>query len=120
MPLDGLIIGMTLLNFNWLLVVSIAIVGLTVGSAVMYSVGRYGFSLNTSLENKRNTKNFKKAQALYQKYGYWTLVFSFMPLVGKFFPLTAGLMKTSWIKFLSFYILGKIVYYGLILFIIKL
>ncbi len=94
-PLDMILLGMTAIKFNYALLVTIVVTGLTVGAIIDYSIGRFGIEAIPWLHKRKNTRGYKKAEKFYKKYGKWTLLFSSFPFVGKYFPLLAGIMETK-------------------------
>lgn len=114
-PLDLIMFGMVATGFNKILVVVVAIIGLTIGASLDYILGRYEITLIPWFKKEMHTKTYKKAEKFYHQYGKWTLLVSFFPFIGKYFPLVSGIMKTPWLDFLSIYIFGKIVYYFLLI-----
>ncbi len=113
-PLDMILLGMTAIKFNYALLVAIVVTGLTIGAIIDYSIGRFGIETIPWLHKRKNTRGYKKAEKFYKKYGKWTLLFSSLPFVGKYFPLLAGIMETKFLTFLSVYLAGKVIYYSLI------
>ena len=61
-----------------------------------------------------SVKNMHKAEMVYQKYGFWSLLLSWVPIIGDPITLVAGLMK---IKFLPFLILVSLAKTGRYLFL---
>lgn len=53
-------------------------------------------------------KNMQKAEAIYQKYGYWSLLLSWVPIIGDPITLIAGLLKENFARFLLMVSLAKI------------
>lgn len=49
-----------------------------------------------------------KAQTLYQKYGYWSLLLSWVPMIGDPITLIAGLLKENFVRFLLMVSLAKV------------
>ncbi len=113
-PLDLIILAMFGLNFDPLLVIVLATVGLTIGASVTYFIGKGGLRVFKSFRKLEKTKKFYQAKTLYNKYGQWTLLFTFLPGVGKYFALFAGIMGLGWIRFLVLFIVGRLVYYTII------
>jgi membrane protein YqaA with SNARE-associated domain len=117
-PLDAILLGMAAAKFNYFLLVSIAVVGLTLGATFNYFVGRFEMDKISWLHKRKKSKGYKRADKFYKKYGKWTLLFSACPFVGKYFPLLAGIMGTKFVTFLSIYVLGKVFYYSAIALIV--
>ena len=54
------------------------------------------------------TKQMTSAQLSYQKYGYWTLLLSWVPIIGDPITLIAGLLKENFTRFLLLVSLAKV------------
>ena len=52
--------------------------------------------------------NMSKAQATYQKYGYWSLLLSWLPIIGDPITLVAGFMRENFARFLVIVSIAKI------------
>ncbi len=48
-----------------------------------------------------------QAQKTYQKYGFWSLLLSWMPIIGDPITFIAGLMKENFLKFFLMVTLAK-------------
>ena len=49
-----------------------------------------------------------KAQGIYQKYGYWSLLLSWVPIIGDPITMIAGLLKENFWQFLLMVSLAKV------------
>jgi len=85
----------------------IATTGNSLGATVNWLLGRY----ITQFENHRwfpiKPAHHQKAQRLFQRYGIWSLLFSWLPIVGDAFTFIAGIMKVNFIVFLVLTVTGK-------------
>lgn len=91
--------------------VIIASIGNILGSITNYYIGRYLTKFeNTRFVNK-NSKSFKKATDLYNKYGKITLFFAWVPVIGDPLTIIAGFFKLNFKKFLIIVSIGKIFRY---------
>ncbi len=114
MPLDVIIIGMCKASGNIPLIIGFTVIGLTIGAILDYLAGRYSLKFIKHHKRKLNHRNFKKAQKFYNKYGVVTNALTFIPFIGKYFPLVAGVMDTSFSTFFLIYVTGRVVYYSII------
>lgn len=119
-PLDLIMLGLFKAGLSPFLIIVFATIGLTLGATIDYCIAKFGIETIPWLKKKTNTKSYHHAERFYKKYGLWTLLFTFLPFVGKYFPFIAGLMEAPLKKVLSVYILGKILYYGTLIFAINL
>lgn len=85
---------------DWLLLV-VATTGNTLGSLVNWYLGG-------SLESFRHKRWFpvkpellERAQALYIRRGQWTLLLSWVPVIGDALTVMAGVMHLPWLRFLA-------------------
>ena len=90
----------------WLLIW--ATLGNTLGAVVNYVLGYQGEKF---LEKKNLIKKekFTKFTTLFSKYGAYTLLLSWLPLVGDFFTLAAGVARYP---FMNFFILVLVAKFG--------
>ena len=85
----------------------VASVGNVLGSVVNWLLGRY-------IERWRGRRWFpvpadklQKAQGAYQRYGYWSLLLSWAPVIGDPLTLAAGVMREPFWRFLLMVTLAK-------------
>jgi len=81
------------------LLLAVAVIGNTLGSLVNWFIGR-------SLERYRDRAWFPasptqlaRAQRWYQRYGQWSLLLSWLPVVGDPLTLIAGVMREPLLRF---------------------
>ncbi len=88
----------------WLLV-AFATAGNVMGAIVNLILGRYLIHFKDRKWFPIGKESMKKATNLYQKYGIWTLLLAWMPVIGDPLTLVAGIFRT---RFLTFFILVTI------------
>lgn len=49
-----------------------------------------------------------QAQGIYQKYGFWSLLLSWVPVIGDPITLIAGLLKENFVRFVVMVSIAKI------------
>lgn len=91
----------------WVLII-VASVGNVLGSLINYLIGR-------GVEHYRNRKWFpvsdqqlNKAQHWYRKYGRWSLLASWIPIIGDPITMVAGILKEPISSFLILVTIAKI------------
>ena len=91
----------------WLLV-AVASLGNILGSCVNWWLG-------LKVEQYKNKKWFPvseqkmlQAQGIYQKYGFWSLLLSWVPIIGDPITLIAGLFKENFVRFVVMVSIAKI------------
>jgi membrane protein YqaA with SNARE-associated domain len=97
--------------------IAVASLGNILGSCVNWYLG-------FKIEHYKHKKWFPvseqkmlQAQGIYQKYGFWSLLLSWVPLIGDPITLIAGLLKENFIRFLLMMILAKTGRYVVLYFI---
>ena len=97
----------------WLLV-AVASLGNILGSCVNWWLG-------LKVEQYKNKKWFPvseqkmlQAQGIYQKYGFWSLLLSWVPVIGDPITLIAGLLKENFVRFVVMVSIAKIGRYLLV------
>lgn len=89
------------------------------GDTVNYSVGRF---MGPKVFQKRNSRIFKKeylekTHRFYEKYGGKTIILArFVPIVRTFAPFVAGVGAMTYGRFLSFNVIGGLLWIGLFVF----
>ena len=111
---------------EWLLVVMImkgwspescvlvARVGNVLGACTTMWIGRWGSDYVTHRLLRMDEKQLDRAKRLYEKLGSWSLLFSWVPVVGDPLCLVAGLFRIPFLRFSVLVICGKVVRYALV------
>jgi membrane protein YqaA with SNARE-associated domain len=105
-------------NYNITLLLLFATVGNSLGSIINYFLGKQGYEY---LENKKiiNKKKFLKAKKHIVKYGYYSLLLSWVPIIGDPITFVAGILKLDILKFILIVTMAKFIrYFALYLIII--
>ena len=109
----GFLISAGFLNINIHLAVLIVFAAAVIGDSVGYT---FGHQLGPKLFKKPDARLFKqeyiaKAQAFYEKHGGKTIIIArFIPIVRTFAPIVAGASQMDYRRFLSFNIIGALLW----------
>lgn len=100
---------------NTLLLVLIATLGNVLGACVNWLLGRYlvGYQDRKWFPFKEAAIN--KAKNFYQKWGVWTLLLAWVPIIGDPLTLVAGFFRTNFWLFLVLVTIGKSLRYAAII-----
>ncbi|MDE3737475.1 DedA family protein [Pseudomonas resinovorans] len=90
----------------WALV-AVATVGNVLGSLVNWWLGRYLEHFHDRRWFPVKPAQLAKAQAFYHRYGRWSLLLAWVPLIGDPLTLVAGVMRESFWVFLALVTLAK-------------
>ena len=91
--------------------VSVATAGNTAGALTTYWIGLVGGSWVTERVLRMDERPVERAKELYRRYGSWSLLFSWIPIVGDPLCLVGGILKVQWWRFLSLVTVGKLARY---------
>ncbi len=111
--LSGAVVAAAGLNIHVL--VAVLAVAAILGDSVNYAIGRY---IGPKVFEKPDSRWFKqehlrRTQAFYDRYGGVTIIIGrFVPIIRTFAPFLAGVAGMSYRRFLSFNIVGGIVWIG--------
>ncbi|MCY1403595.1 Inner membrane protein YqaA [compost metagenome] len=99
-------------TLGWLLL--IATTGNLLGSIVNWLLGRSIEHLRHRRWFPMNEQQLDKAQRSYQRYGHWSLLLSWVPIIGDPLTLIAGMMREPFWRFVLFVGLAKGARYGVL------
>ena len=94
----------------WALV-AVATAGNTLGALVNWLLGLLAAKGGASVKLPVSADQLARFEHLYQRYGVWSLLFSWVPVVGDPLTVLAGLARTPLLLFLPLVALGKLVRY---------
>ena len=101
---------------HWLL--AVATLGNTLGALVNWALGR----LMERFRDRRwfpvDAKQLERAQAWFRRYGVWSLLLAWAPLVGEPLTVIAGAMRVRIVPFLVLVAAGKAVRYAVLVFVL--
>jgi membrane protein YqaA with SNARE-associated domain len=84
-----------------------ASVGNTLGASVNWLLGRWCMRWSTESWFPFKPPQVERASRVFSKYGAWTLLFSWLPVVGDPLTFVAGLLRTSFPIFVVLVFAGK-------------
>lgn len=108
----GAIIANPESNLNIFLMAAILIVAAILGDWLNYHIGKYVGPKAFSGKYKLLKKEYlDKTNAFYDKYGGKTIIYArFVPIIRTFAPFVAGIGTMKYSKFLSFNVIGAVVW----------
>jgi len=99
---------------NPLAVIIIATFGNVLGSIVNYLIGRWGAESILHRWFKLTQQQTDKAEQRFNRYGKWSLLFAWVPIIGDPLTFVAGMLKVNLGLFLVLVTSGKFVRYWVI------
>ena len=98
-----------------------ATVGNVTGSMINWVLGRYFIRLvdKSELSKSLSQSNIDKAKKMFLKYGTWTLLLTWLPVIGDPLSFVAGVFRVPIFLFIVLVSLGKGVRYFIVIYLIK-
>ncbi len=94
--------------------VSVATAGNTAGAMTTYWIGLAGGNWFTERVLRMDDNSVERAKERYRRFGSWSLLFSWLPVVGDPLCLAGGILKVQWWRFLSLVTVGKLARYWIV------
>ena len=101
-------------NYDNLLLLIVASLGNVLGSAVNWSLGFYSRNLSTKKWFPFKDEQIEKSSRWFNKFGRWSLLFAWVPIIGDPLTLAAGLLRVRFVEFLILVTIGKVSRYVVI------
>ncbi len=101
-------------NHNRFLLVFIATFGNVLGSLTNWLIGFYLLKFKDKKWFLIKDQQIDKYSKIYQKFGIWSLLFAWLPVIGDPLTLIAGIFKTNIWPFITLVTIGKLSRYLLI------
>jgi len=101
-------------NYDNLLLLIVASLGNVLGSVVNWILGFYSRNLSKKRWFPFKDKQIKKSSKWFNKFGKWSLLFVWVPIIGDPLTLAAGLLRVRFIEFFILVTMGKVSRYLII------
>jgi membrane protein YqaA with SNARE-associated domain len=111
---EWLLVSMIMKGFDPLLTVSTATAGNTLGACTTYGIGIYGSTWVARKLFRMDGKSQRRAEKIYARYGVWSLLLSWLPLVGDPICFAGGLLRIHFGVFVVLVLAGKLFRYSLL------
>lgn len=98
-----------------LLLLAVATVGNTLGSVVNWILGRGIDTLQSRRWFPVTPGQYEQASRMFRRFGAWTLLFAWLPVVGDAFTIAAGVARVNLGVFVALVALGKAARYAAII-----
>lgn len=111
---EWLLVAMLLKNHDPVLSVALASFGNYCGACTTYAIGIYGGPLLIRKVLRIDEATEQRADRLYARYGSWSLLLSWLPVIGDPLCLVGGLLKVGFTRFSILVFSGKLARYATI------
>ncbi|MDH3391632.1 MAG: DedA family protein [Desulfobulbaceae bacterium] len=105
---EWLLVALLLKGHDPAMSVGVATLGNTLGACTTYLIGVWGAPYVIGRVLRISEKEQQKAERFYARYGSWSLLLSWMPIIGDPFCLVGGILKVGFAKFLVLVFSGKL------------
>lgn len=93
----------------------VATIGNTLGSLVNWGIGRLALAFEGHRRFPLRRDRLARAQRWFNRFGVWTLLFAWLPVVGDPLALVAGLLRTPFFLTLALIAIGKATRYAVVI-----
>lgn len=111
---EWLLIVMVIQNFAVPEIVLTATLGNFLGACSTYLLGLLGAKYIIKTILRINDAQLMRAEKMYAHYGHWSLLLSWLPVIGDPLCLVAGVFKISFIRFSLLVFVGKFFRYAIL------
>ncbi|MDC0419209.1 DedA family protein [Candidatus Pelagibacter sp.] len=115
LTLAGLIATSDYDNLLLLIVISF---GNVLGSVVNWALGSYSRNLTTKKWFPFKETQIERSSKWFRKFGKWSLLFAWVPVVGDPLTLAAGILRVKFIVFIILVAIGKVSRYLMVFYLI--
>jgi len=111
---EWLVVTLILKSFQPEYVVAVATMGNYLGACTTYFIGLWGAVFLIKKVMRIDEASLAKAQMLYRRYGSWSLLFTWLPVIGDPLCLVGGALRINFILFSLLVFAGKLARYAVI------
>ena len=105
-------------SYDNLLLLIFASLGNILGSVVNWALGFYSSNLTTKKWFPFKETQIENSSKWFSKFGRWSLLFAWVPVIGDPLTLVAGLFRAKFLEFLILVTIGKVSRYFIIYYFI--
>ena len=105
-------------DYDNLLLLIAASFGNVLGSVVNWALGSYSRNLTTKKWFPFKETQIERSSKWFKKFGKWSLLFAWVPVVGDPLTLVAGILRVKFIDFIILVAIGKVSRYIFVFYLI--
>jgi len=106
-------------SYDNLLLLIVASLGNILGSVVNWILGFYSRNLSKKKWFPFKDEQIEKSSKWFNKFGRWSLLFAWVPIIGDPLTLVAGLLRVKFVEFLILVTIGKVSRYLIIFYLLS-
>jgi membrane protein YqaA with SNARE-associated domain len=104
-------------SYDNLLLLIVASLGNILGSVVNWILGFYSRNLSKKGWFPFKDQQIEKSTSWFNRFGKWSLLFAWVPIIGDPLTLAAGLLRIRFIEFLVLVTIGKVSRYIIVFYL---
>ena len=105
-------------NYDNLILLVVASFGNVLGSVFNWSLGFYSRNLSTKKWFPFKETQIGRSSKWFSKFGKWSLLFAWLPIVGDPLTFVAGLLRVKFLDFIILVAIGKVSRYFIVFYLI--
>ena len=105
-------------DYDNLLLLTVASFGNVLGSVVNWALGSYSRNLTTKKWFPFKETQIERSSKWFRKFGKWSLLFAWVPVLGDPLTLVAGILRVKFIDFIILVAIGKVSRYLIVFYLI--
>lgn len=105
---EWLLVSLLLLKKDPVVAVAVACAGNYLGALTTYGIGIYGGPFLTERVLGLNEAKVERARRLYQRFGAYSLLMSWLPVIGDPLCLVGGVLRVKFLRFSLLVFAGKL------------
>ena len=105
-------------NYDNLLLLVVASFGNVLGSVFNWSLGFYSRNLSLKKWFPFKETQIERSSKWFSKFGKWSLLFAWLPIVGDPLTFVAGLLRVRFLDFIILVAIGKVSRYLIVFYLI--
>ena len=106
-------------DYDNLLLLIVASFGNVLGSVVNWALGSYSRNLTIKKWFPFKETQIERSSKWFRKFGKWSLLFAWVPVVGDPLTLVAGILRVKFIDFIILVAIGKVSRYLIVFYLIS-
>lgn len=109
---EWMVVTMLLSGGEPVAVVAVATVGNYLGALSTYCIGLYGGDFLKRRVLRMDEESVRRAESFYRRFGSFSLLFSFLPIIGDPLCLVGGILEIRFFRFTLLVVAGKLARYA--------
>jgi membrane protein YqaA with SNARE-associated domain len=111
---EWLLVALLIKGFTALPLVMVASVGNFLGACTSYALGIYGSRFIEEKIFRMDDRDRERAERTFARFGSWSLLFTWLPVVGDPLCLAAGVLRVGFARFALLVMVGKVMRYAVV------